>query len=48
MAAVSGVVVGQMLGHSAWPLAIAVALMGGASLLLWFATIPVRARVQHH
>ena len=48
MAAVSGVVVGQMLGHSAWPLAIAVALMGGVSLLLWFATIPVRARVQHH
>ncbi|MEJ2622983.1 MAG: multidrug effflux MFS transporter [Pseudolabrys sp.] len=47
MAAVSGVVVGQMLGHSAWPLAIAVALMGSVSLLLWFATIPVRAKAQH-
>jgi MFS transporter, DHA1 family, multidrug resistance protein len=47
-AAVCGVVVGQMLGNTAWPLAIAVALMGGVSLLLWFATGAIRARVQHH
>ncbi len=46
-AAVSGVAVGLMLGRTAWPLAIAVALMGGLSLLLWLATIAVRAKAQH-
>jgi DHA1 family bicyclomycin/chloramphenicol resistance-like MFS transporter len=46
VAALCGVVVGQLLGHTAWPLAIAVALMGGASLLLWLVTGAVRARAQ--
>ncbi len=43
-AALCGVAVGQLLGASAWPLAIAVAAMGCASLLLWFATRGLRAR----
>lgn len=49
-AALCGVAVGQLLGASAWPLAIAVAIMGGASLLLWFATRDLRARhaMPHH
>jgi DHA1 family bicyclomycin/chloramphenicol resistance-like MFS transporter len=47
VAALCGVAVGQLLGHTAWPLTIAVAFMGGASLLLWLATVAVRARVQH-
>ncbi len=47
VAALCGVAVGQLLGHTAWPLAIAVAFMGGASLLLWLGTGTVRARVQH-
>ena len=46
-AAVSGVAVGLMLGSTAWPLAIAVALMGGISLLLWLVTIAVRAKAEH-
>lgn len=46
-AALCGVVVGQMLGDSAWPLVIAVALMGSASLLLWLVTVAVRASAQH-
>ena len=45
VAALCGVAVGQLLGHNAWPLAIAVAFMGSASLLLWLATAAVRARV---
>ena len=44
VAALSGVAVGQMLGRSAWPLAIGVAVMGCASLVLWIATRAVRAR----
>lgn len=47
VAALCGVVVGQLLGRTAWPLAIAVAFMGSASLLLWLTTGAVRARVQH-
>ncbi|HZD88764.1 MAG TPA: multidrug effflux MFS transporter [Pseudolabrys sp.] len=38
MAAVCGAVVGQLLGHSAWPLAIAVAFLGSFSLVLWIVT----------
>jgi hypothetical protein len=34
-----------MLGRGAWPLAIAVALMGCLSLLLWLLTRAVRAKV---
>ncbi len=45
VAALCGVAVGQLLGHNAWPLAIAVAFMGSASLLLWLGTGAVRARV---
>ncbi len=48
VAALCGVAVGQMLGHTAWPLAIAVAFMGSASLVLWLGTVTVRARVQHN
>ena len=44
VAAASGVAVGQLLGRSAWPLAIAVAVMGCASLVLWSATRAQRAR----
>jgi DHA1 family bicyclomycin/chloramphenicol resistance-like MFS transporter len=47
-AAVCGIAVGQMLGRGAWPLAIAVALMGCLSLLLWLLTRAVRAKVAHH
>jgi DHA1 family bicyclomycin/chloramphenicol resistance-like MFS transporter len=45
VAALSGVAVGQLLGASAWPLVTTVALMGGATLLLWIATRHTRARV---
>lgn len=43
-AALCGVAVGHLLGASAWPLAIAVAAMGCASLLLWISTRGLRAR----
>ncbi|MFN3656192.1 MAG: multidrug effflux MFS transporter [Pseudolabrys sp.] len=41
-AAVCGAVVGVLLGKSAWPLALAVAMMGSASLVLWLATRRLR------
>ncbi|MBX6328156.1 MAG: multidrug effflux MFS transporter [Pseudolabrys sp.] len=44
VAAACGAVVGAFLGHGAWSLAGGVALMGCASLALWFATRGVRAR----
>jgi DHA1 family bicyclomycin/chloramphenicol resistance-like MFS transporter len=44
VAAVCGAAVGALLGQSAWPLAIAVATMGCATLLLWIVTRTVRAR----
>jgi DHA1 family bicyclomycin/chloramphenicol resistance-like MFS transporter len=44
VAALCGAVVGALLGHSAWPLAIAVAAMGCATLLLWISTRAIRAR----
>jgi DHA1 family bicyclomycin/chloramphenicol resistance-like MFS transporter len=43
-AALCGAAVGALLGHSAWPLAIAVAAMGCATLLLWIGTRAIRAR----
>jgi DHA1 family bicyclomycin/chloramphenicol resistance-like MFS transporter len=43
-AALCGVVVGQLLGNSAWPMAIAVAGTGVASLILWVMTRGVRER----
>jgi len=47
VAALSGAIVGQLLGQSVWPLAIAVALNGGATLLLWLATHGVRAGAKY-
>jgi len=44
VSAVCGAAVGQFLGHSAWPLAAAVAFMGCASLLLWIGTQHLRAQ----
>lgn len=38
-----GAIVGHLLGESAWPLAISVALMGCAALVLWATTRRVRA-----
>jgi MFS transporter, DHA1 family, multidrug resistance protein len=43
-AAASGVIVGQLLGTSAWPVAIPLALTGCATLLLWIVSRGVRAR----
>jgi DHA1 family bicyclomycin/chloramphenicol resistance-like MFS transporter len=43
VAALCGAVVGALLGDSAWPLAVAVAAMGCATLVLWIATRNVRA-----
>jgi DHA1 family bicyclomycin/chloramphenicol resistance-like MFS transporter len=48
VAALSGAIVGALLGQSAWPLAIAVAITGCATLVLWIATHAVRARVVKH
>jgi DHA1 family bicyclomycin/chloramphenicol resistance-like MFS transporter len=49
-AALCGVVVGQLLGDSAWPMAAAVALTGIASLVLWWTTRGIRQRAlaAHH
>jgi DHA1 family bicyclomycin/chloramphenicol resistance-like MFS transporter len=43
-AALCGVIVGQLLGDSAWPMATAVALTGVASLALWLTTRGIRRR----
>jgi DHA1 family bicyclomycin/chloramphenicol resistance-like MFS transporter len=43
VAALCGAVVGALLGDSAWPLAVAVAAMGCATLVLWIATRKLRA-----
>jgi MFS transporter, DHA1 family, multidrug resistance protein len=43
-AALSGAIVGLLLGHSAWPLVIAVAFNGCATLVLWLATHGLRRR----
>jgi len=45
VAALCGAVVGALLGANAWPLAIAVAVMGCATLVLWILTRSLRARV---
>ena len=44
-AAICGALVGWLLGANAWPLAIAVAGMGCATLAIWLATRRVRASV---
>jgi DHA1 family bicyclomycin/chloramphenicol resistance-like MFS transporter len=50
-AAVTGAIVGQMLGTSAWPLAIAMGVLGTAAPLLWLGSRHVRrqalARIAH-
>jgi DHA1 family bicyclomycin/chloramphenicol resistance-like MFS transporter len=43
-AAIAGVIVGQLLGTSAWPVAIPLALSGCATLLVWLLSRDVRAR----
>lgn len=43
ISAVCGAVVGWLLGQNAWPLAVAVAVMGCATLLLWLVTRTWRA-----
>jgi DHA1 family bicyclomycin/chloramphenicol resistance-like MFS transporter len=43
-AAISGVIVGQLLGTSAWPVAIPLAICGTLTLVLWAVTRGVRAR----
>lgn len=48
LAAICGAAVGWFLGHSAWPLAIGVAVMGLATLGLWIATRGPRAQVAKH
>src|SRR5262249_19543379 len=48
IAALCGGVVGSLLGRSAWPLAVAVAAMGCATLLLWLATQRVRCAGAKH
>ena len=48
VAAMCGATVGLMLGHSAWPVAGAIALMGVATLLLWLLTRGIRARAVSH
>ena len=45
VAAMCGAIVGSLLGHNAWPVAGAVAIMGVATSLLWLTTRGVRARV---
>jgi DHA1 family bicyclomycin/chloramphenicol resistance-like MFS transporter len=44
--AVVGAILGHTLGLSAWPLAIAVVLAGGLSLLLWALSRAARARTE--
>ena len=48
IAAICGATVGALLGHDAWPVAGAVALMGVATLLLWAATRGIRGRAVRH
>jgi len=43
-AALCGLIVGQLLGQTAWPMAAAIALTGLASLLLWLGTRAMRAK----
>jgi len=43
-AALCGAVVGWLLGQNAWPLALAVAVMGCTTLVIWLSTRALRAR----
>lgn len=46
--AVVGAILGHMLGDTAWPLAIAMALAGGLSVLLWVLSRDIRAQAGSH
>ncbi|MDO9411500.1 MAG: multidrug effflux MFS transporter [Pseudolabrys sp.] len=48
IAAICGATVGLFLGHDAWPVALAVAIMGVATGVLWLLTRDVRARASAH
>jgi DHA1 family bicyclomycin/chloramphenicol resistance-like MFS transporter len=48
IAAICGATVGVLLGHNAWPVAGAIAVMGVATLMLWIVTRGVRARAVKH
>lgn len=43
-AAITGIIVGHMIGKSAWPVALPLALAGCATLALWAASRSIRAR----
>ncbi len=47
-AAVSGIIVGHLLGTSAWPVAVPLAVTGVATLVLWAVSRGVRARENAH
>jgi len=47
-ASATGATVGYFLGQNAWPLAVAVATTGSATLLLWFVTRDLLARAAAH
>jgi DHA1 family bicyclomycin/chloramphenicol resistance-like MFS transporter len=48
VSAVCGAAVGWFLGQTAWPLVIAVAAMGCATLGLWSVTHGIRRRIKKH
>jgi DHA1 family bicyclomycin/chloramphenicol resistance-like MFS transporter len=48
VAAIVGALVGVMLGKTAWPLAVGVAVAGCATLALWIVTRGARARIAKH
>ena len=48
VAAVCGAIVGVLLGQSAWPLAVSVAVAGCATLALWIVTRDVRHRLSKY
>jgi DHA1 family bicyclomycin/chloramphenicol resistance-like MFS transporter len=47
-AAIIGAILGHLLGATAWPLAIAVAVAGFLALLLWAMTRAIRTSAYHH
>jgi DHA1 family bicyclomycin/chloramphenicol resistance-like MFS transporter len=47
-AALSGVIVGHLVGTSAWPVAIPLALTGSVTLVIWVVSRGVRAREARH
>jgi len=43
-AAICGAIVASLLGHDAWPMVAAIALVGCMTLFLWFVTRDVRRK----